>query len=89
MNTFTLTVATPNGTAWSGKVVMLSLRGIAGDLAVMAGHIPFVTSVKACDVKIELADEAESLRIGYTDGGLLTVTAEGTTLLTGHFEWKE
>ena len=50
MNTFTLTVATPNGTAWSGKVVMLSLRGIAGDLAVMAGHIPFATSVKACDV---------------------------------------
>ena len=89
MNTFLLTISTPDGNVWSGRAVMLSVRGIAGDLAVMAGHIPFVTSVKACDVKVELADEGESLRIGHTTGGLLTVTAEGTTLLTGHFEWKE
>ena len=89
MNTFLLTISTPDGDVFSGKVVMISLRGIEGELAVMAGHIPFVTSIKACDVKIELADENESLRVGHTDGGLLTVTAQRTTLLTGHFEWVE
>ena len=89
MNTFLLTISTPDGDVWSGRAVMLSLRGIEGELAVMAGHIPFVTSVKACDVRLELADEDESLRIGHTAGGLLSVTAQRTTLLTGHFEWKE
>ena len=89
MNTFLLTISTPDGDVFSGKAVMISLRGIEGELAVMAGHIPFVTSVKACDVKIELADENESLRVGHTDGGLLTVTPQRTTLLTGHFEWVD
>ena len=89
MNTFRLIVSSPDGNLFDGQAYMLTVRGGEGELAIMAGHVPFVTTVKPCNIKIELADEAESLRIGHTDGGLLTVTAEGTTLLTGHFEWKE
>jgi len=62
----------------------MTLRGIEGDLAVMAGHVPFITSVKPCDVKLLLPDGSE--KIGHSDGGLLTVAADGVTLL-GSFTW--
>ena len=62
----------------------LEKRG--GHDAVMAGHIPFVTSVKSCDCKIEFDDGSE--KIGRTDGGLLTVSSDKTTLLSGSFSWK-
>ena len=87
MNTFTLTVATPNGTAWSGKVVMLSLRGIAGDLAVMAGHIPFVTSVVAAPITIHFEDGDE--KHAHSEGGILTVDADRTILISGTFKFDE
>lgn len=87
MNTFHLTVSSPDGHIWSGEAVMLSLRGIEGDLAVMAGHIPFITSVKPCACKISLDDGTE--KIGHTDGGLLTVSEDGVTLLSGKFDWPE
>ena len=86
MKTFKLRISSPDGNIWEGESVMLTLRGIAGDLAVMAGHIPFVTSVKPCDCKIELEDGEE--KIGHTDGGLLTVSSERVTLLSGSFKWK-
>ena len=73
MNTFRLVVSSPDGNVWDGEAVMLTLRGVSGDLAVLAGHIPFVTTVVPCDCKIELADDTE--RIGHTDGGLLTVSS--------------
>ncbi len=87
MNTYTLVITSPDGTVFSGDATFLSLRGANGDLAVMAGHIPFVTSVKKCECKVILADETE--RIGQTDGGMLTVTGEKVTLLSGSFKWKE
>lgn len=51
MNEYHLTVSTPSGTVFDGDAVFLSLRGAGGDLAVMAGHIPFVTTVKNASVR--------------------------------------
>lgn len=84
MRTFQLSISSPDGNLFSGEAVMMTLRGIEGDLAVMAGHVPFITSVKPCDVKVLLPDGDE--RIGHSDGGLLTVAADGVTLL-GSFAW--
>ena len=85
MNTFPLLISTPDGNRFSGDAVMLTLRGIEGELAVMAGHIPFITSVKPCDCKVIMEDGTE--KIGRTDGGLLTVSKENVTLLCGSFRW--
>lgn len=84
MRTFQLNISSPDGKLFSGDAVMMTLRGIEGDLAVMAGHVPFITSVKPCDVKLLLPDGTE--KIGHSDGGLLTVAPEGVTLL-GSFAW--
>lgn len=85
MNTFHLAVSSPDGLLFDGDAVKITLRGADGDLAVMAGHIPFVTSVQPCECKIELEDE--SVKTGYLDGGLLSVSAEKVILLSGSFHW--
>ena len=87
MNTFKLTVSSPDGDIFSGEIVNLSLRGAMGDLAVMAGHIPFVTSVVPGECKIEFDDGEE--KIATTEGGILTVGQDKVTLLAGSFKWKD
>ena len=87
MNTFHLTLSSPNGNLFDGDALMLRLRGIEGELAILAGHVPFVTVVKPCDCKIEQEDGTE--RIGHTEGGVLSVASDHVTLLSASFVWKE
>lgn len=86
MNTFMLNITSPEGKMFSDQVMMLTARGVEGDLAILAGHIPFVTTLKPCECKIILADDNE--KTGETDGGILTVSSEQVTLLSGSFKWK-
>ena len=87
MNTYKLTIATPDGNRFQGEAVALYLRGAEGDLAVLAGHTPFITSVKAGKCRVQLEDETE--QSATLDGGLLTVGTESVTLLSGSFQWEE
>ncbi len=86
MSTFKLVVSSPDGDKFKGDAAMLTLRGSEGNLAILAGHIPFITSVKPCDCKIVLEDGTEKL--AHVDGGLLTVSEQKTTLMSGTFNWK-
>ena len=86
MNTFMLSVTSPEGKMFSGEVQMITARGVEGDLAILAGHVPFITAIKPCDCKIVLEDGSEKL--GAADGGILTVSPEKVTLLSGSFQWK-
>ena len=87
MNTFTLTIASPDGNRFQGEVIGLFVRGAEGDLAILAGHMPFITSVQAGQCRIHLPDDDE--KSATVDGGLLTVTADKVTLLSGSFCWNE
>ena len=87
MKTFRLTVSSPDGNLFEGDVYKLDVRGVDGELAVMAGHIPFVTAIKPSDCKIELENGDE--RFGHVEGGLLTVSNESVTLLAGSFCWVD
>ena len=85
MNTYRLIVSTPDGNLFDQDVRALSLRGTEGELAILAGHIPFVTAVKEGQCKIELPDDSEkTAKIG---GGILTVQNDKTTLLCSDFEF--
>ncbi len=86
MNTFLLTISSPEGDILTEEVKCLSVRGIEGELAIMAGHIPFVTTVKPCECRITKADD--TVIIGKTEGGILTVSNQKVSLLSGSFEWK-
>ncbi len=87
MNTYKLIISSPDGTVFSGEAVFLSLRGATGDLAILAGHIPFITSIRPCECKVVFSDGTE--RKALIDGGLLSVDAEKVTLLSGSFLWNE
>ena len=87
MKPFDLVISTPDGDLFRDKAVKISLRGTEGDFAIMAGHVPFVTSIVNCPVTIELEDGSK--KTATSDGGLLTVGKDEVTLISGSFEFNE
>lgn len=85
MNAFRFVVATPDGNLYDGNIAKISLRGADGDLAVLAKHTPFVTSVKSCRCNIELEDGTEKLF--EVERGILSVSMESVILMTGSAKW--
>ena len=82
MKTFNLTVSSPDGNRFCGQAVKLDVRGVEGDLAIMAGHTPFVTSIVKCPCRIQLEDGTryDAVISGYdarTDIGVLKIEAKG------------
>lgn len=86
MKSFLLKISSPEGDIFNGEVTKISVRGTEGELAVMAGHIPFVSYIVPCDCKIEFDGDEE--KTGHTDGGVLTVSKDKVILLSGSFFWK-
>ena len=86
MNTFQLNISSPDGKIFEGAVARITVRGTEGDLAVMAGHVPFITSVKPCTLTLETGDG--QIRTGRVGGGILTVSGDSVTLLTSHVDWQ-
>ncbi len=87
MNTFKLTIASPDGNKFCSDCVKLDVRGTEGELAIMAGHIPFVTSIVKCPCTVWLSESEK--RTATADGGLLTVGTDSVTLLSGSFRFNE
>lgn len=79
MNTFRLTVSTPDGNRYDSDAVSLFVRGAEGDLAILANHVPFVTAVKGGICRIITAG-GEELK-SEISGGLLVVSEGGRTVL--------
>ena len=84
MRQYNLTISSPDGNIFQGEVVALFVRAFEGDMAVLAGHTPFVTTLKPCEVRIEMEDCTEIK--GYTEGGILSVAADGVALLSSSFK---
>lgn len=82
MTTYQLTVLSPQGEVFSGDVISVMLRGAEGDLAVFAGHIPLITTVKPGRCVITLPDEEEVE--GELVSGILDVSADGVRLIIGN-----
>lgn len=87
MNTFKLIVSSPDGNIFEGEVIKFDVRGVEGELGIMAGHIPFVTSLVDSDCTVWFSDDTE--KKAHTNGGLLTVDKDRVTLLSGSFKFAE
>ena len=81
MNEYQLVVMTPEGEVFNGSVIELSLRGAGGDLAVFAGHIPFITTVKPGRCTVTLPSEEEV--VWELSSGVLDVGKDQVKLLAG------
>ena len=86
MKSFVLKISSPDGDLFCGEAVKLSVRGTEGDLAVMAGHIPFVSYVKPCRCRVELENGEE--KCGQIQSGVLSVSGDKVILLSGEFVWE-
>ena len=87
MKTFPLHIGTPDGIQFEGEVERVKCRTITGDLAILAGHMNFVTALGMGDAYIRLEDGTE--RHAACIGGMLSVMNGDCHLLATTWEWKE
>ena len=80
MKTYLLNISSPDGKLFSGEIVSIIVRGVEGEFAVLADHVPFITNVVPGKCVIELADG--TIKDGHTEGGLITVGKDDVTYLT-------
>ncbi|MSO26486.1 MAG: F0F1 ATP synthase subunit epsilon [Candidatus Nanopelagicales bacterium] len=72
---------------WSGKATFLFTRTTAGDIGILPRHIPLVAKlVDDAMVRVEREGE-DDLRIAV-DGGYLSVTEAGVTILAESAEFE-
>lgn len=85
MKSFHLQIAAPDGMRYDGNAVQISVRGIEGELAVLAGHIPFVTALRAGECRVYV-DEA-TIRYARCSGGMITVSNDVVRVTSAKFNW--
>ena len=87
MKTFQLEIVTPQGVAYKGDAVQLSVRAVSGSMSVLAGHIPLVTALNngVCRVYKEEGVPMEA----DCSGGMLSVTKENVRLLCTYFAFRD
>ena len=57
MSNFRLQIASPSGMVYDGEAKQISVRAIDGDVAILAGHIPYVTALKGGECRVYIGDE--------------------------------
>ncbi len=85
MKLFKLQIASPDGMKYDGEAVQVSVRGIEGELAILAGHIPFVTALAGGECRVYTGNG--EIRRAHTSGGMLMVAADGVRLMSADFRW--
>ena len=63
-HTFSLSVVTPEGSAFDGEAERLVVPGAAGEIGVLARHAPLVAMLRAGEIRIKSADEWQTFAAG-------------------------
>lgn len=89
MKSFHLQIAVPDGLRYDAEAVQLSVRGIEGDLAILAGHIPFVTALKGGECRVYTGENGETIRRARYSGGMLIVANQTVRMISADFHWND
>jgi F-type H+-transporting ATPase subunit epsilon len=68
-------VVTPERELWSGSATTVIARGVAGEVGILAGHMPLLVQLSIGPLRILRDDGPELLAV--VDGGFLHVTSSG------------
>lgn len=85
---FKLKIMSPDGIFYDGEVYQLSLRATDGEVAIFAGHIPYLTAVGMGECRV-YARQGEAPRRAACCGGMLTISDNLALLAPTTFEWVE
>lgn len=87
METFHLTVVTPDGCAFDGQAERVVCRAIDGDLAILARHGDYCTALGMGEAHVVDADG--NRRSAACMGGMLSVVGGEVHLVATTWEWAE
>ena len=85
MATFHFELVSPDKISFSGEVDQVDVPGAEGDFGVMAGHAPFMTTLKDGELKVYRTAGAsfDTIRVS---GGFAEVGDKGLTILAESVE---
>lgn len=86
MNTFSLTIVTPDGLLFEGKAEELIVRTTSGDLGILAGHINCVAPL-GMGLATVVAEGKK--RYAACIGGMVSVLNGQVKLVPTTFEWAD
>jgi len=78
-STLKLEIVTPDGTAYSEDVDMVTLPGVEGQMGVYPQHVPLLTQMVPGEIVVRKAGQDYFLAVGE---GMIEVTADHVALLT-------
>lgn len=79
MATLRLEIVTPEHTAYSEDVDMVTLPGTEGEFGVYPHHVPLMTTLKPGELRVTKNGRSEYLAVGE---GFVEVRADGVSVLT-------
>ena len=71
--TFSVSLVTPDGTAYEGEAVMLIVPGADGEIGVLARHAPLIATLKAGSTRVHLGGGEDRVREYATGPGFFKV----------------
>jgi F-type H+-transporting ATPase subunit epsilon len=78
-HTLKLEIVTPDGTAYSEDVDMVTLPGVEGQMGVYPQHVPLLTQMVPGEIVVRKGGQDYFLAVGE---GMIEVTADHVALLT-------
>jgi len=78
-NTTKLEIATPEGTAFSADVEMVTLPGVEGQMGILPQHVRLITQLVPGEMIVRRDGQDEFLAVGE---GLVEVTGERVAIVT-------
>ena len=79
MSTLVVDVVGAEESIFSGEAAYVSLPGVVGELGILPGHLPLITTINPGPVRIKMADGSEENV--FVAGGILEVQPDRVTVL--------
>ena len=83
---FSVEIRTPERLVFQGEVKSIRASGTEGAFQILAGHIPFLTTIESVELIVE---DHHGLRYMATSNGVFEVLRDGVTVLVESAEWSD
>ncbi|WP_368489553.1 F0F1 ATP synthase subunit epsilon [Clostridium sp. BJN0013] len=82
-----LTILTPDREFYKGEVLEVITESIQGNITILPGHMPLITTLKSTDTRIVEKDGKELK--AFTSNGMLEIKNDELKILCDVCEWPE